>query len=62
MAMTMGDAVRWGDAVHSGSPFKLVQITTDDARASRFMRWDHLDGIGPACFATIEELEGASVD
>ena|SRR5436190_6834061 len=62
MAVTMGDAIRWGEGLYSGEDLKIVRISIDDMLAARFMRWDHLDSIGPACFATIEELAGASVD
>jgi len=34
----------------------------DDASAAQFMQWDNLNSIGPACFATIEALEGANVN
>jgi len=62
MATTVIHAAQWGEALHGTGNFLIIRIAVDDAAAARFMRWDNLDGIGPACFATIEELEGASVD
>src|SRR5438105_1209950 len=62
MAMTKADAMHWGEGLHEAGQFRIIRITVDDASAAQFMRWDNLDSIGPACFATIKELEGANVD
>jgi hypothetical protein len=62
MAMTAADAARWGKALHGSENFAIIRINVNDAAGIEFFRWDHLDGIGPACFATIEELQGAKVD
>ncbi|SRR5258706_14475557 len=61
MAMTKADAMRWGEGLHGVGRFTIIRITVDDASSLHFMQWDRLDSIGPACFATIENLAGASV-
>jgi len=61
MAVTAVHAARWGRALHE-TDFAVVRITVYDAQTAQFMRWDNLDGIGAACFATIEELANAIVD
>lgn len=41
--------------------FRILQVSIADDIADNLFQWDRLDGIGPACFATIEELANAQV-
>lgn len=61
LARSAEDARRWGETLHGASTFGVVRVTVSDATAAEFFRWDNLDGIGPACFATIEQLDGAEI-
>ena len=61
LAMNLADALRWGDALFGEAGFAVVRVTVDDGVAAALYRWDMLDGIGPAGFATIEQLAGAEV-
>ncbi len=61
LACTREDARRWGRMLHGAGAFALLQVTMPDVVAARLFRWEHLDGIGPARFATIDELEEAQV-
>jgi hypothetical protein len=62
LATTEADARAWGVAFYGVGRFAVLRVTLDDAVAARLARWDKLDGIGPAAFATIEELSGAAVE
>ncbi len=61
MAFSADDARRWGTVLHGAGRFAVVRVTVSESIARALMRWDRLDGIGPACFATIEQLEGAEI-
>src|SRR5437899_1117352 len=61
MATTFTHAQRWGEALYSGNQFAIIRIDVADVSATHFWQWDELDGIGPACFATIAQLTGAQV-
>ena len=60
-ALSIQDANHWGESFYGSGRFALIQIDIDDAVAATFMRWNRIDGIGPACFATIDQLEGAKI-
>jgi len=62
LASSVVDARRWGEALYGSSAFAIVRITVQDQTAAALVKWERLDGIGPACFATIDQLEGAIVD
>ncbi|GAB7263392.1 hypothetical protein DaDZ19_50660 [Dickeya ananatis] len=51
------DAVTWGNKMgHGGDTFKVVQINMPDDIANRLHADPHLDGIGPARYAELEDL------
>jgi hypothetical protein len=57
------DAARaWGWLLFGPEPHAIIRVMIPDAVAARLYSWPRLDGIGPASFATIEELEGAVVE
>src|SRR5690349_16239206 len=62
LACTLADARRWGEALHGAAAFAVLRVVVDEAVAAAWASWACLDGIGPARFATIEELAGATVD
>jgi hypothetical protein len=62
LACTLVDARRWGEALHGAGAFAVLRIVVQDAIAATWANWARLDGIGPARFATIEQLAGATVD
>jgi hypothetical protein len=62
LACTLIDARRWGEALHGAGAFAVLRIVAEDAAVATWASWARLDGIGPACFATIEQLAGAMVE
>lgn len=61
LACTLEHARRWGEALYGSEEFAVLRVRLDDAAAAGLHRWERLDGIGPACFATMEQLTGAEV-
>ena len=55
-AETGEDALQWGNVLEGAGNFRVVEAAFPSSVAQQFMRWVRLDGIGPARFATFEEL------
>jgi hypothetical protein len=55
------DAATWGRLFYKGGPFRIVEVEVRADAARAFMRWKRLDGIGPARYAEISELETSVV-
>ena len=51
-------AREWGDALHGPTGYTILRVSFGDDVVATLFAWDSLDGIGPARFATIEQLEG----
>lgn len=51
-----GDAARWGDWLNSGQG-GVVSTRVPQSFADQMMRWEKLDGIGPASFASPGQLD-----
>ena len=50
-------AAQGGRSLYGDQKYAVLGVEIPDAVAAGLVRWDRLDGIGPACFATIEDLE-----
>ena len=61
LAYSLQDAWRWGQAFYGEGQFLVIEVDLPDEVAATLHRWDRLDGIGPACFATIKQLEKAGI-
>jgi RHS repeat-associated protein len=55
-AESAADAIRWGNAMEGSGNFSIIQAEFSSTVANQFMRWTRLDGIGPARFATFEQM------
>jgi hypothetical protein len=62
LACTLVDARRWGELLCGAGSFAVLRVVASDDVVAKWASWARLDGIGPAHFATIEELEGVHVD
>ncbi len=61
-ATTYDNAVIWGNKMgHGGDTFKVVQINVPDEIAKKWHFDPHLDSIGPARFATLDDLNNSNV-
>src|SRR4051812_42315279 len=61
-ACTLADAQRWGEALFGAGSFAVLRVEVSAASVATWANWSRLDGIGPAFFATMSELEGVVVD
>ena len=50
-------AAQWGKAIEGPGKFGIIQVEFEANAASQFMRWQRLDGIGPARFGTFEQMQ-----
>jgi hypothetical protein len=55
-AENAADAAKWGKALEGPGNFRIIQVEFESGAASQFMRWQRLDGIGPARFGTFEQM------
>ena len=62
LATSLEHARRWGQMLHALDGFAIVRVSIDAKISAQFKRWDRLDGIGPACFATIEHVGAFIID
>ena len=62
MADALADARRWGEVLYGARAFALLRVIADERQAAGWASWARLDGIGPAHFATMEELDGVVVE
>lgn len=60
-ARSVEDARRWGELLFGKDAFAVLSIEIESDIAAEFVTWERLDGIGPACFATIDQLTAAVV-
>lgn len=61
LAGSVADARRWGELLFGSGAFAVLRIEIPDDIAKQLVAWPRLDGIGPACFATIDQLASAVV-
>jgi hypothetical protein len=55
-AETPQDAVQWGNLMNGSGNFQVLEAEFPNSAADQFMRWERLDGIGPARFGTYDQL------
>lgn len=63
-AESVQDAVLWGGFFERVTGIKIdriIEVELSDAVAAKLFRIARLDGIGPARFATVEQLAGATI-
>lgn len=54
-------AAAWGDRLEGSGNYRILEVEVSAAAADTFRRWAKLDGIGPARYAEIRELEGVVI-
>ena len=54
------DAAQWGDKLEGAGNYKVISATFPKSAADSFIRWDRLDGIGPARYGELDELNAAN--
>jgi len=60
-AETADDAVKWGDAMNGSGSSTILEVQLPRAQADQLMRVERLDGIGPARYGELDQLQGAKI-
>jgi hypothetical protein len=55
------DAAQWGEMLEGASHYRIVEIALPAGVAESLMRWEKLDGIGPARYGALPQLQNAVV-
>lgn len=54
-------AAAWGEALEGAGKYHIVEVELTASVADELMRWERLDGIGPARYADLSQLESATI-
>jgi hypothetical protein len=54
-------AAAWGEALEGAGQYRIVEVELTASVADKLMRWERLNGIGPARYADLSELESATI-
>ncbi|WP_089943225.1 hypothetical protein [Candidatus Entotheonella palauensis] len=54
-------AIAWGEALEGAGQYRVMEVDLSARVADELMRWARLDGIGPARYATLSQLESATI-
>lgn len=60
-AETFEHAVVWGDILEGSGQYRIVEVQLSANIADELIRWERLDGIGPARYANLSQLEHAII-
>jgi hypothetical protein len=55
------DAAQWGEMLEGASHYRIVEVALPASVAQRLVRWEKLDGIGPARYDALLQLQDAVV-
>jgi hypothetical protein len=55
------DAGKWGEIMEGKGKFRIIETELPNDVADELMRWEKLDGIGPARYAELEQLQEATI-
>jgi hypothetical protein len=55
------DAAQWGEMLEGASHYRIVEIALPASVAQGLVRWEKLDGIGPARYGELPQLQDAVV-
>ena len=57
-AQQLPHAMEWGQRFYGNGGFRIVQVQVSAQTASRFFQMEKLDGIGPAMYAQLPQING----
>ena len=55
------DAAQWGEMLEGASHYRIVEVALLASVAESLLRWEKLDGIGPARYGELPQLQDAVV-
>jgi RHS repeat-associated protein len=56
-ATTLEDAMTWGERLMGEGNYRVIQLDLPSELVEQFYAWERLDTIGPAYYATLEQLK-----
>ena len=60
-AESVEDAAQWGEMLEGASHYRIVEVALPASVAKSLLRWEKLDGIGPARYGELSQLQDAVV-
>ena len=60
-AVTLEDAEQWGRWFYGDTTFHIVSAELPRKDIEKLLVWPHLDGVGPAVYAELSDLESAII-
>jgi hypothetical protein len=60
-AETASDAAQWGERLEDAGNYRIVEVEFSTRVAENLLRWEKLDGIGPARYGAWHQLQDAVV-
>ncbi|WHI47326.1 RHS repeat-associated core domain-containing protein [Microbulbifer sp. VAAF005] len=60
-AENLNDAARWGEVMDGAGNYHLLRVQLPANDAGSLMRWNSLDGIGPARYGELDQLKNAII-
>jgi len=60
-ATTPQDAQAWGQKFYPSGDYRIVEIQVSQTKASTFLYWNRLDGIGPAAYSDVHQLQQVNI-
>ena len=60
-AESAADAAQWGERLEGAGNYRIVEIEFSTSVAENLLRWAQLDGIGPARYGELHQLQDAVV-
>ena len=61
LAESAEDAAQWGEMLEGASNYRIVEVELPTSVAQSLLRWKKLDGIGPARYGELHQLQNAVV-
>jgi len=55
------DAATWGALLEGASGYRIVEVELPTSAANNLLRWERLDGIGPARYGELYQLQDAII-
>jgi RHS repeat-associated protein len=55
-AETAEDAAKWGDILQGSGNYEVIRVDLPKSAADTLMRWERLDGIGPARYGELSQI------
>jgi hypothetical protein len=55
------DAARWGEMLEGTGNYRIVEGDLPARTANSLLRWERLDGIGPARYGELHQLQDAMI-